>query len=182
MVALKLITLGEAGVGKTALTMRYANNTYGLHEMTIGVDFATKNMPDGGKVQIWDTAGQETFRSISRSYYRGADGALVIFALNNLQSFHKVQSWIEDFKGVNETALCVLVGTKCETKHVVMNDDIEKLLQKFDLKYFECSAKLNQNINAPFEFIYNTCKHRVSQEAQIKADFGNTIKQSRACC
>ena len=65
MKSIKVITIGEAGVGKTALTMRYANNTFGLHEMTIGVDFAIKHMNDGGKMQIWDTAGQEVRRSAS---------------------------------------------------------------------------------------------------------------------
>ena len=155
--------IGEAGVGKTALTMRYANNSYGFNEMTIGVDFATKQLPDGTKLQIWDTAGQETFRSISRSYYRGADAAIVMFALNNLHSFNQIQVWIEDFRSVNKTGLLVLVGSKCELKHEIFQDKIADLLYVYNIKYFECSAKENINVSMPFKYIIDTCKSNTTQ-------------------
>ena len=158
MASIKVITIGEAGVGKTALTMRYANNTYGLHEMTIGVDFAIKHMNDGGKIQIWDTAGQESFRSISRSYYRSAHAALICFNLNDICSFQKIIYWYEDLKRINDNVYCILVGTKCELTRKISPNDIDSLCKELNLTYFETSAKMNLNINKPFENIYEKCK------------------------
>lgn len=171
MVSLKLITIGEAGVGKTALTLRYANNSYGFHEMTIGVDFATKQLSNGTKLQIWDTAGQESFRSISRSYYRGADAAIAVFAMNNKQSFNKIKFWIDDFRSINNTAVVVLVGSKCELNHEVSQDQITELFHEYNISYFECSAKENMNVSLPFEYIIDNCKPYVP-------DISNTTKLS----
>ena len=180
MKSLKLITIGEAGVGKTALTMRYANETFDMHEMTIGVDFAIKRMNDGGKIQIWDTAGQEAFRSISRSYYRGAHGCLIVFSLNDLRSFHKVQSWYEDFREINEDALCVLVGTKSELQRKVQDVQIKELCESLNLEYFETSAKCNTNVSSAFDSIYKHCDCP-NNTIEIKPQ-GETIERSDVCC
>ena len=150
---MKLITIGEAGVGKTALTLRYVNNTYGYNEMTIGVDFAIKHLPDGEKIQIWDTAGQESFRSISRSYFRGADAALICFDLTNLNSFTKIKYWYDDLRTVNTNAICVIVATKADKQAVVPRERINSLIEDLDLMYFETSAK-NGNVSEPFEYVY----------------------------
>lgn len=158
MSPIKIITIGEAGVGKTALTMRYANDVFGLHGMTIGVDFATKSLPDGHKLQIWDTAGQESFRSISRSYYRGAHGALLVFALDNYSSFSKIHEWYTDFKNSNSQGLCVVVGTKNELYHTVQFDEIKQFCTLYDLPYFSCSAKKNINVDAPFSYLHENIK------------------------
>ena len=182
MVSLKLITIGEAGVGKTALTLRYANNSYGFHEMTIGVDFAIKQLPNGTKLQIWDTAGQESFRSISRSYYRGADAAIVVFALNNLHSFNKIRMWIDDFRSVNRTAILVLVGSKCELNHEVSQDKIRDLLNVYNIKYFECSAKENINVSSPFDYIIDNYKLVDTHSDLVQLTNNEKIQQIKQNC
>lgn len=179
MKSIKAITIGEAGVGKTALTMRYANDTFGLHEMTIGVDFAIKHMNDGGKMQIWDTAGQESFRSISRSYYRGAHATLIIFSLNDIRSFNKVQYWYEDFRQTNAHALCVLVGTKSELHRCVTNEKITDLCNTLNLRYFETSSKMNTNVSAPFEYVYEHCE---IEEIQPNVNVIPKETQQINCC
>lgn len=177
MKSLKVITIGDAGVGKTALTNRFTNNTFGIHGMTIGVDFAIKRYSDGGKIQIWDTAGQESFRSISRSYYRGADAALICFSLNDEQSFLKIMDWYEDLMNVNENCLCVLVGTKCELEHKIEKHNIENLINKMNVNYFECSAKLNMYCDLPFKYIYDNATQNI--ETQVKQ--GTWSKQNTCC-
>ena len=181
MKSIKAITIGEAAVGKTALTMRYAYNTFGLHEMTIGVDFAIKHMSDGGKIQIWDTAGQESFRSISRSYYRAADAALIVFSLNDLRSFSNVEYWYRDFRKINKHALCVLVGTKSELEKCVPEKKIQEMCNLLSLTYYETSAKCNINISSPFDYLYKHCN--VNEEVQDKVQLSSTIKKvNELCC
>jgi small GTP-binding protein len=182
MASIKVITIGEAGVGKTALTMRYANNTYGLHEMTIGVDFAIKRLNDGRKIQIWDTAGQESFRSISRSYYRGAHAALIVFSLDDIRSFQKLQYWYEDLKQINKNALCVLVGTKSDQIHKISKNQIENLCQLLNIEYFETSSKSSENVAAPFEYIYSAYKtEKLKHDTNIQLQ-NTQLKSSQTCC
>ena len=147
MFSYRLVTVGDTGCGKTALTMTYANGFYGRNDMTIGVDFAIKKFEDGSKVQIWDTAGQESFRSISRSYYRGAQGVLIIFDLSNAKSFINVKKWFDEFKEINESAVCVLVGTKADKMKIVGEEEIKRIAESLDIKYFETSAKNNENVD-----------------------------------
>jgi small GTP-binding protein len=178
MKSLKVVTIGDAGTGKTALTMRYTTNTFTYHDMTIGVDFAIKRFADGGKIQIWDTAGQESFRSISRSYYRGAHGAILVFSLNNLNSFQQIKMWYNDLKSINNNVFCVLVGTKSDLLHKINENDIDNMCKELNIKYFESSAKLNLNCNGPFEYIYANVTNNDNDSISVQSKYNpeNTSK------
>ncbi len=94
---IKLLLIGDSGVGKTSILLRFADDSFTLdHIPTLGIDFKIKTVEIEGKVckmQIWDTAGQERFRTIASSYYRGASGVLVVYDVTDTNSFASVASW-----------------------------------------------------------------------------------------
>merc|ERR1711896_105627 len=110
----KLLLIGDSGVGKSCLLLRFADDTYQeSYISTIGVDFKIRTIQLDGKtikLQIWDTAGQERFRTITSSYYRGAHGIIVVYDTTDAESFRSVERWIkeiEKFAGVDVSiSLC----------------------------------------------------------------------------
>lgn len=94
----KFILVGDTGVGKTSLIGRFVENIFDTnHEFTVGVEYATKNIVINGKtikIQIWDTAGQEEFKAITRSYYRSSAAALVVFDLTRPETFRNASRWV----------------------------------------------------------------------------------------
>jgi hypothetical protein len=98
--SLHVLQRARVGVGKSCLLLRFTNNSFQfVFDPTIGVEFGSRTVDLNGtqvKLQIWDTAGQEVFRSITRSYYRGAAGALIVYDITNRESFNKVQTWVND--------------------------------------------------------------------------------------
>jgi len=184
MISYKFITIGDAGVGKTALVLRYTTDSYCHTDMTIGVDFATKKVPDG-KIQIWDTAGQESFRSISRSYYHGANAALIVFDLNNKQSFQNIKQWYEDFRLTNNNAICVLVGAKCDkTKNRNVNQqEIMDICDTLKLKYFQTSASQGINVYEPFSYLIDELKlTQININETIKIKNSKESPLTNTCC
>ena len=115
-VMFKVVIIGNTHVGKTSLMMRYADDTFRTkHISTIGVDFKIVNVKIGDtcvKLQIWDTAGQDRFRTISSTYYRGAHGAIVVYDVTSSQSFYNVEHWINDMNAYNQNVYKILVGNK----------------------------------------------------------------------
>ena len=112
--------VGDSGVGKTNLLLRFAKNEFNLEsKSTIGVEFATKTITtENGHViraQIWDTAGQDRYRAIASSYYKGAVGALLVYDITKLASFQNVEKWITELKQHGaETMTLMLVGNKLD--------------------------------------------------------------------
>lgn len=101
-VLLKIIILGESGVGKTAILNKYVNGKFiEEHKATIGADFMTKDILNDEKnnitLQMWDTAGQERFQSLGFSFYRGADACILVYDITNEQSFMKIEEWRSTF-------------------------------------------------------------------------------------
>ena len=150
----KLVIIGNSHVGKTSLMLRYAENVFkDKHISTIGVDFKIVKVKVGDiyvKLQIWDTAGQDRFRTMSSTYYRGADGAIIVYDVTSLESFNNVGRWLEDMNMYNRNVYKIIVGNKndntsnqtlsTDTK-VVSTQDAQKLAERLDLKLFETSAK-----------------------------------------
>ena len=115
----KFILVGDTGVGKTSLIGRFIENRFDPnHEFTVGVEFAAKTVLLNGKpikLQIWDTAGQEEFRAITRSYYRSSAAALVVFDVARRETFRNASRWVEDVRSnSNRDVILVLVGNKCD--------------------------------------------------------------------
>ena len=165
-VDLKLVLLGQPGVGKTCLVYRYLYNTFGETISTIGASFAMKKVEpsDGGRpcnLGIWDTAGQERFDSLSSFYCRGARAAIICFDLTDRASFECVTTkWIRKVMDEAEQGchICI-VGTKLDlvqagaATRAVKADEIEALAQKHHAHWFETSAKQGEGVAQIFEKI-----------------------------
>jgi len=160
----KTIVVGDGGVGKTALTIRFSKDFFTEdYKMTIGVDFHVKTITidssEGDlrcKLQIWDTGGQERFSSIRPMYYRGSLGALVIYDLTNYESFEHLPQWIEEIRAniKNEIPL-LLVGNKSDLteQRAVSMEEINDFTKKFNLHYMETSAKTGDGVGDCFHIL-----------------------------
>jgi len=154
---LKYIIIGDAAVGKSNLLLRYVHGQFKPeYQLTIGVEFGAKNIEIDSKmfrIQIWDTAGQENFRSITRAYYKNSVCALVVYDISSRDSFNNVMSWIEDCRNQSpKTIFIVLVGNKCdlEDKRQVTYEEGKELADKNELLFFESSAKDGINVDDIF--------------------------------
>ncbi|MFX1315193.1 MAG: GTP-binding protein [Promethearchaeota archaeon] len=157
----KSIVVGDGGVGKTALTLRFSKGFFTEdYKMTIGVDFHVKTItidtvegPIKSKLQIWDTGGQERFSSIRPMYYRGSLGALLIFDLTNSASFEHLPQWIEEIRtNVKNEIPLLLVGNKSDLveERVVSIEEINNFTRDFNLYYMETSAKTGEGVGDCF--------------------------------
>ena len=154
---LKYIIIGDAAVGKSNLLLRYVHGQFKPeYQLTIGVEFGAKNIEIDSKmfrIQIWDTAGQENFRSITRAYYKNSVCALVVYDISSRDSFNNVMTWIEDCRNQSpKTIFIVLVGNKCdlEDKRQVTYEEGKELADKNELLFFESSAKDGINVDDIF--------------------------------
>ncbi|CAD2216335.1 Rab family, other [Angomonas deanei] len=155
--AFKYIIIGDSGVGKSCLLLQFTEKRFEpLHDLTIGVEYGARviSIHDTSvKLQIWDTAGQESFRSITRSYYRGASGALLVYDVTRRETFEHLQSWLEDARANANTAIVVmLIGNKCdlENNREVSREEGEAFARKNGLIFMEASAKTAQNVDEAF--------------------------------
>ena len=153
---MKGVIVGEAGVGKSSILMRFENNLFtNDFRTTIGVNFVSKEIEVGGKrvtFQIQDTAGQERFRKITSSHYRGVDFVIVAYDVSDRQSFNRVHEWIDDMcDSIPETAQVVIIGNKSdvESRSVGILEGVE-LGKEYNVLFLETSAKANVNIDLLF--------------------------------
>ena len=167
---LKYIIIGDAAVGKSNLLLRYVHGQFKPeYQLTIGVEFGAKNIEIASKIfriQIWDTAGQENFRSITRAYYKNSVCALVVYDISSRDSFNNVTSWIEDCKNQSpKTIFMVLVGNKCdlEDKRQVSYEEGKELADKNELLFFESSAKDGINVEEIFVNSANEIAKKIEQ-------------------
>merc|ERR1719222_1687760 len=137
----KLLLIGDSGVGKSCLLLRFADDTYtDSYVSTIGVDFKMRTLNLEGrtcKLQIWDTAGQERFRTITSSYYRGAHGIIIVYDVTDKESFNNVKHWMQEIdKYASETVNKLLVGNKCDlsSKKVVSSDEAKELVDSLGIQ------------------------------------------------
>ena len=188
----KILLLGDSAVGKSCLLLRYCDESFqDIHLATIGLDFRLKtlNLDNNKKIkaQIWDTAGQDRFRAITKNYYRGANGILLIFDITDRSSFEHIRNWIEQIKEeAPEQIIIYLVGNKIDNQNnrVVTNEEAKKLAEEFKLKYYETSAKNNINVDTTF---LDLIKEIDSIYSQLYIDNnGMTIngnkKPKKKCC
>ena len=153
----KYIIIGDAAVGKSNLLLRYAHGQFKPeYQLTIGVEFGAKNVVIRNKtyrIQIWDTAGQENFRSITRAYYKNSVCALVVYDISSRDSFNNVSTWIEDCRNnSSEKIFMVLIGNKSDLadKRQVSTEEGRELAEKYEMKFYETSAKTGENVNDIF--------------------------------
>ena len=189
----KILLLGDSSVGKTCFLKRYTDNTFqDAYLSTIGFDFKFKNITlDNGKtvkVQLWDTAGQERFRTIAKSYYKGAHGIVLIYDVTNRKSYDNIRKWLIQIK--NEAASkisIVLVANKidCEDElREVKKEEGEDLAKNNNLTIFEASAKDNINVEESFKYIIEEINKNLSNlSMQTSTKLNNDNKQNKkGCC
>lgn len=153
----KYIIIGDSGVGKSCLLLQFTDKRFEVsHDLTIGVEFGARLIEvdkKAVKLQIWDTAGQESFRSITRSYYRGATGALLVYDVTRRETFEHVTSWLNDAKeNSNMNMTILLIGNKTDLaeKREVSTEEGKQFAAANGLAFIETSAKTNANVDAAF--------------------------------
>merc|ERR1719240_1236701 len=179
----KLLLIGDSGVGKSCLLLRFADDTYTeSYISTIGVDFKIRTLDLDGKtvkLQIWDTAGQERFRTITSSYYRGAHGIIIVYDVTDKESFNNVKHWINEIdKYAAEVVNKLLVGNKCDlaSKKVVAYDEAKELADGLGVRFMETSAKNAHNVEQAFQTMAKEIKQRVGDKPQAQGRPGQNTK------
>lgn len=158
----KLLMVGDSGVGKSSILLRFADDQFDPSMgATIGIDFKQKTLAVNhrGKalklsLKIWDTAGQERFRTLTSSYYRGAHGVILVYSINDLESFKNIDAWlreVDQFKTFDEVAK-LMVGNKSdlEADRTVPKEDARGSAQEHGMLWIECSAKTQEGIQQAF--------------------------------
>mmetsp|Transcript_135331 Transcript_135331/g.263606 ORF Transcript_135331/g.263606 Transcript_135331/m.263606 type:complete len:213 (+) Transcript_135331:60-698(+) len=152
----KYIIIGDTGVGKSCLLLQFTDKRFRSdHDLTIGVEFGARLITIDNKqikLQIWDTAGQESFRSITRSYYRGASGALLVYDISRRDTFNHVTRWLEEARAnASANLVIMLIGNKCDLeRREVSYEEGEKFARENGLIFRETSAKTAQNVEEAF--------------------------------
>jgi small GTP-binding protein len=153
----KILTIGESGVGKTCILLRYSDNKFMKnHLTTIGIDYKAKviNLNNRSiKLKIWDTAGQDRFRNITQQYYKGADGIVLVYDVTDRGSYEKVRDWMKQIQiyTQKDSIGLVLLGNKCDAEpRVVSNEEGITMAKEYGIKYFETSALNNFNVEESF--------------------------------
>jgi len=155
----KLLIIGDSGVGKSSLLVRFADNHFsGNYITTIGVDFKIRTIEIQGervKLQIWDTAGQERFRTITSTYYRGTHGVIVVYDVTSGESFANVKRWLHEIDQNCDVVNRILVGNKNDDpeRKVVLTEDARRFADQMGIQLFETSAKDNINVEEMFRAI-----------------------------
>ncbi|EDX01095.1 ras-related protein Rab-18 [Drosophila yakuba] len=155
--AIKLLVIGESGVGKSSLIHRFVENKFDEnHDVTIGMDFKSKVMNVDGidyKVALWDTAGAERFRSLTPSFYRKALGAIVVYDISNRDSLVKLEAWLAELDSYsdNPNIAIIVVGNKIDQERVVDREEGRKFARKHRALFIETSAKCDQFVSDVFQ-------------------------------
>mmetsp|Transcript_635 Transcript_635/g.775 ORF Transcript_635/g.775 Transcript_635/m.775 type:complete len:347 (-) Transcript_635:1213-2253(-) len=153
----KILLLGDSGVGKTSLMLRFSDDQFQESLMsTAGVDFKVRYLEKNNtrtKCQIWDTAGQERFHVITRAYYRGSHGIALVYDAANESSFKQIEYWMENIrKHASSDVSVVLLGNKTDLPNKKITPEQGKeIAEKYNIKFFETSAKTGSNVVDAFE-------------------------------
>ena len=167
---LKYIIIGDAAVGKSNLLLRFSQNDFKAeYQLTIGVEFGAKNIDICNKkyrLQIWDTAGQENYRSITRAYYKNSVCAILVYDITKRDSFEHISSWIEDCLAQSpKTVFMVLVGNKCDLndQRQVSTEEGQNMAKDNNMIFYETSAKSGLNVDKIFEESANQIHKRINE-------------------
>jgi len=176
----KLLLIGDSGVGKSCLLLRFADDTYTADYIsTIGVDFKIRTIELDGKtikLQIWDTAGQERFRTITSSYYRGAHGIIIVYDVTDQESFNNVKQWLQEIdRYATGGVMKLLVGNKSDLtdKKSVDYNVAKEFADALDIPFLETSALNSTNVEQAFFTMARQIKANVSNNATSAGNAGN---------
>ena len=153
---LKILLCGDSSVGKTSLLLKYTDNFFpDLHISTIGVEYKIKELNIKGRkviLRIWDTSGQERYRSITQNFYRNANGILFVFDLTKKDTFDNIKNWLTDSQNFEAKVIKILVGNKADLieERKVNQEIVERFAEKKEMQYYETSAKDGINVDKAF--------------------------------
>ena len=192
---ISIIMIGDTSVGKSTLMKKFISGHFSDSlAPTLGIELYKKEITIDEKnylYRIWDTCGQERFRSLSKTYFRNSDGIMLLFDLNSPESFENLNSWFISIKesGCEDIPL-ILVGTKCDLECKLSEEDINNFVNnnKIIQNYFRCSAKENIGIDEPFielgKLVVKITFHKESSNSKIKIKKSKTLedKTKKKCC
>ena len=194
----KVLLLGNSDVGKSSLLLRFVDSVWNdAFVPTIGVDFKVKTLEINNKkvkMQIWDTAGEERFRTVVSTYFRGAHGILLLYDVTNRDSFKNLENWlIEIEKNSSEKVLKILLGNKCDLNddREIQPDEGRAFADRNGMEFMETSAKMNTNVNEAFETLgklmieFNSKNNNKTQQGEnktFKANSGKDLNTKKKCC
>ena len=190
----KVLLLGDSSVGKTCFLLRYCDKSFqDVHLSTIGLDYRLKSMTlknnKNIKLQIWDTAGQDRFRAITKNYYKGANGIILIYDVTNMQTYENVKNWISQIKEeANPNVIIYLVGNKIDVpddQRLVKTEDGQKIADEFNLPFNEASAKDGTNVNEIFQELLEQIDEKYSKLEAPKGERKNQLftgKKKKSWC
>jgi len=177
----KYIIVGDTAVGKSCLLLQFTDKRFQpVHDLTIGVEFGSRTITVNNqqvKLQIWDTAGQEKFRSITRSYYRDAAGALLVYDITRRETFDHLTAWLEDCrKYSSQDTTIMLIGNKADLEHsrVVQTEEGKKFAEENGLFFLETSSKTAQNVEEAFINVANDIFKKV-ETGKITLETGESL-------
>ncbi|KAH0785312.1 ras-related protein RABA2a-like [Histomonas meleagridis] len=182
---LKIVLIGDSGVGKTNLLSRFTRDQFNPEsKSTIGVEFATKTMEIEGKTvkaQIWDTAGQERYRAITSAYYRGAIGALLLYDISAALTFSSLSRWLQELReNADSNIVVMLVGNKCDLSELraVTTEEGIGFAKSENLLFIETSARQSMNVQEAFTTLITEVVHRLSKN-DLSKDSGSPSQPER---
>ncbi|VDN57676.1 unnamed protein product [Dracunculus medinensis] len=188
----KVVFIGDSAVGKTCFLHRFCHNRFKpLFNATIGVDFTVKNIRLGNRtvaVQLWDTAGQERFRSITKQYFRKADGVILMYDVTSEQSFLNVRSWIDSVRvGVDEKCVICLVGNKVDLfandrSRVLTYKQGQNMAEEFNMLFFETSAYTGYGVNECMKAVAMKLQEREDENIEEALKLDMNIQKAKKCC
>ena len=186
---IKLVVIGNSGVGKSAFLQRVSSNEFNTNiDSTIGVDFASIKIHVDNrciKVQIWDTAGLESFKAITQKYYRGSKAAIVMFDINNYDSFKAIESWVHSFliKSDELNPVVCLVGNKIDINQpAVTHNEIIEIGNKLKIDYFGISVKNDSGIELVLNHIVRNAHISPPATGSIINTNTRINTNSSSCC
>ena len=191
---IKIITLGDSHVGKSCLIVKYIENRFSIsYASTIGFDLKHKQiiLKDGNKVRLtlFDTAGQERFRSLAKNYIRKANGILLIYDISDKSTFISIEKWMENIQDeIDDKIPIILVGNKSDLndKRKVSTEEGKKKANEYGFPFYETSCKTGVNVNKCFielaELVYeNTGKNPLKNSNQ-KIKKNSSKDKKKGCC
>ena len=198
---IKVILIGDSGVGKTNIMSKYLKNQFMENsKATVGVEFGSKLFNHQGhkiKAQIWDTAGQEKYKAITGAYYKGSKGAFIVYDITRKDTFASIERWVNDLKATSDPKLTIiLIGNKndLDDKREVSKEQGEEKAKSFDCAFLETSAYSGDNIDKAFELMVKEIYEKFSNDSPGEGESESvqkgedlklektTDKKKKGCC